>query len=98
MDAVVEATPGIMPKAKRSQAKRKQSPEIREGTVELAVPTKKAKAMTKRSKSDGTMGTTYTLQTVLDNWSEATDYGLSIRAMTEKEQEVEIVLIKGTTQ
>ena len=99
MDAVVEATVAIVPKAKRSQAKRKQSPEMREGIVELAVPTTKAKAKTKRSKSDGMLGTTYTLQSVLDNWSEATDYSLSIRAMTEKEQEAEIVLLnKGAAK
>lgn len=99
MDAVVEATPKIVPKAKRSQANRTQSPKIREGTVQLSVPTKKSKAITKRSKSDGTMGTTYTLQTVLDNWSEATDYGQSIRAMTEKEQEAEIVVLnKGAAK
>ena len=88
-----------MSKAQRSQAKRKQSPKSGEGSVQSSAPTKKSKPITKRTKADGTMSTTYTLQTVLDNWSEATDYGRSIRAMNEAEQQAEIVLLnKGTAK
>ncbi len=88
-----------MPKAKRSQAKRKQSPKSGKGSVRSSALTKKSKPITKRTKADGTMSTTYTLQTVLDNWSEATDYGRSIRAMNEAEQQAEIVLLnKGAAK
>ncbi len=41
-------------------------------------PTKPA---LKRVKADGTMATTYTIESVLDNWSESTDYGIAFTAL-----------------
>ncbi len=44
-------------------------------------------------KADGTMATTYTIESVLDNWSESTDYGVAFRTMTGEERLAEVVIL-----
>ncbi len=45
------------------------------------------------------MAATYTIASVLDNWSEPTDYGVAFRNMSEEERLAEVVLVnKGAAK
>ncbi len=57
---------------------------------------KKRKRTTSNAKQNGVAAVTYTIEGVLELWSEATEYGLSFRGMTPEEQKTEVaVLNKG---
>jgi hypothetical protein len=54
---------------------------------------RKKKKTTKRGKAEVSLPTTYTVQGVLDNWSDSTEYGISFRAVKDAEQLAEVCVL-----
>jgi hypothetical protein len=84
-------------KSQASQRKRKQDKINHSTTSEASI--KKRKRTPKTSKPNCVAAVTYTIEGVLELWSEATEYGLSFRGMTPEEQKIEVaVLNKGAVK
>ena len=86
--------PKRIPKPKPAVIVEAASPEVAE-----ILSTMKKKRTMKRVKGNGSLASTYTVESVLENWSESTEYGAAFRNMTTEERLGEIVVLnKGAAK
>jgi hypothetical protein len=100
VDGLDEASKTVPAKPKKAKAKRKQTQELSHDLEAPTVPfKKKRKGINRGGKADGTLDTTYTEESVLENWGESTDYGVSFRNMNSEERLAEVVVLnKGAAK
>jgi hypothetical protein len=83
-----------LPRQKKSPAaQRKRTQDTLNLSTTSEAIVKKRKRTPTNTKHDAAAAVTYTIDGVLQRWSDATEYGLSFRGMTMDEQKAEVVVL-----